>query len=192
MTMPVQYGQVKWRAVSAAADTTDADALPDARPVTGAVTFTAEVTDPLLSPQGADPVTIFPLPVSATIDAGGVLRDADGRPTVTLVATDSAGVTPTGWTWRATYALNGGVSRGAFSFKLPAGTTVDLTSVAPVATTGGTPIIQGPAGDGLPTVIHGADATVARPVTARPVLWFGSVAPNNLADGDVYVPVAAS
>lgn len=147
MALPadVEYGQVKWSAVSAAADTADLDALPDAVPVTGTVTFTPSAKV-LLAPAGSPPITVFATPMEYNLDSSGVLRDAEGRATITLVATDSAGLTPTGWTYTASYRLNGGLVRGSFSFELPAGTIVDLTTVAPVATAGGASIIQGPAG----------------------------------------------
>ena len=39
----------------------------------------------------------------------------------------------------------------------------------------------------VPIVVrHGADAGFARPSAPNPAFWFGSVTPNNLADGDVY------
>lgn len=89
--------------------------------------------------------------------------------------------------------LNNKLSRGSFSFALPAGTTVDLTTVTPVATANGAAIIKGPKGDpggSLPIVIHGDNPDVARPDTDLAVIWFGTVEPIN-ADNilDVYVPV---
>lgn len=42
------------------------------------------------------------------------------------------------------------------------------------------------------TVIHGSSASTARPTTSGPVVWYGSVTPTNLADGDVYVLVSSS
>lgn len=41
-------------------------------------------------------------------------------------------------------------------------------------------------GGGSSIVNHGADATVARPVTANPVLWIGSVQPDNIAANDLW------
>ena len=138
MALPdaVDYGQVRWHAVTAAADGVDVDGDPDAIPVTGTVKFTPSATV-LLATEGADPITVFATTVTYTIDADGILRDSQGRALITLVATDSPGLTPTGWTWKATYNLNGGVSRGSFSFALPAGTVVDLTRVSPVSSSNG-------------------------------------------------------
>lgn len=42
-------------------------------------------------------------------------------------------------------------------------------------------------------VVHGANANVARPTTDQPVVWIGSVDPNNSDDTlDVYIPVTAA
>jgi hypothetical protein len=146
----VQYGQVTWKAVLATADGVDVDGNPDAVPVTGTVKFTPSATV-LLATGEVPPVTVFGTTLTYTLDSSGVLRDSEGRSSITLVATDSAGLTPVGWTWDVTYLLNGGASRGSFSFSLPAGTVVDLTSVAPVTASGGVPVIQGPAGPAGPT-----------------------------------------
>jgi hypothetical protein len=190
----VEYGQVRWRAVTAGADGGDVDAEPDAIPVTGTVKFTPSAPV-LLAPDADEPITVFPLTVTYTIDSDGILRDSQGRDLITLVATDSADLTPTGWQWKATYNLNGGISRGSFSFDLPAGTVVDLTRVSPVSSSNGTPIIQGPQGPpggSLPIVIHGSNAATARPDTELPVIWIGSVDPTNADDDlDVYIPVTA-
>lgn len=40
-------------------------------------------------------------------------------------------------------------------------------------------------------VINGSNAATARPTTALPVIWFGSVQPTAFADGDVFVTVTA-
>jgi len=150
MTLPTSalYGTVRWRAVSAAADGTDADEQPDAIPVTGSVTFTLSAPV-LLAAEGPEPVTVFAPAVTYQLDARGVLRDAQGRDLITLVATDSPGLNPTGTpekplTWQVAYRLNDGLVRGSFSFELPAGTTVDLTTVAPVPSSSGASIVRGP------------------------------------------------
>lgn len=44
---------------------------------------------------------------------------------------------------------------------------------------------------GAVIVIHGTNAATARPATTGPVIWFGTVRPDNLADGDVYQTVTA-
>lgn len=148
MTLPLtlRYGQVKWTAVSVFADTPDdPNALPDPVPVTGTVTFTPSAT--VLLDTGDSPVTVMAMPVTCNMGDDGVLRDAQGNDNITLLATDAPDITPTDWTWQVSYRLNGGASRGSFSFRLPAGTTVDLSRVAPVSSSNGVAIIQGLKGD---------------------------------------------
>lgn len=195
-TLPADlaYGQVKWTAVSPAADTgIDPDALPDPVAVTGTVTFTPSAK--VLLATAGNPVTVIGRDLTYDLGADGVLRDAQGHDTITLVATDSPGVTPTGWTWTVSYRLNDGLTRGSFAFALPAGSTVDLTTAAPVTASGGTPITQGPPGppgSPWPLVIHGTNAATARPDVDTPVIWFGSVPPDNGdPDLDVYIPVTS-
>lgn len=152
MTLPVslRYGQVKWAAVSAHADSaSDPDALPDAIPVTGSVTFTPSARVFLIIDD--NPVTVIATDVTYQLGDDGVLRDSQGNDTVTLLANDSPYTTPTGWTWIVSYRLNNGLARGAFPFKLSAGEIVDLTRVSPVSASGGVPIIQGPQGDPGPS-----------------------------------------
>lgn len=146
MALPdaVQYGLVTWRAVSAVADSSDPDAQPDAVPVSGKITFTPSA--PVLLTRRGIPVTVIAVPVTYDLDADGVLRDSQGRDGVMLVATDSVDLTPVGWTWTVSYRLNGGLSRGSFSFALPAGGVVDLTDVATVPASGGVQITRGPEG----------------------------------------------
>src|SRR5690606_20924752 len=43
-----------------------------------------------------------------------------------------------------------GAQADPFNIEVPEGETVDLTTVAPVSASGGTPIIRGPAGEGVP------------------------------------------
>jgi hypothetical protein len=140
---PIAYGTVKAKLVTFIVDTADVDATPDQVPVTGQVRFVPSA--PLLLAGGATPTTVITATQTYNLDSSGVLRDAQGRDGVTLVATDSA-VNPTGWTWTAHFLLHGGLTRAPFSFTLPAGSTVDLTTVAPVTASNGVPVIQGPPG----------------------------------------------
>ena len=142
---PLEYGQVRWKAVQAVADTADGDALPEAVPVTGSVTF--DLMAPALFVPGVDPTTVFVQSHTYWFDLTGVLRDVQGRELISLIATDSETVTPTGATWRASPHLTSGHRMEPFFFELPAGTVVDLTEVAPVLSSTGVPIIRGPKGD---------------------------------------------
>ena len=148
MALPagVKYGQVKWKALAANADGGDADALPDAVPVSGTVVFRPSAAPLITSTDLANPVTVFPTAITYQLDTDGVLRDGQGRDYVTLLATNSSDMSPVNWTWQVVYNLNGGLLLGSFSFALPANSVVDLTTVAPVGSSNGTPIIMGPSG----------------------------------------------
>jgi peptidoglycan/xylan/chitin deacetylase (PgdA/CDA1 family) len=53
-------------------------------------------------------------------------------------------------------------------------------------------VTTGDLGIGAAFVVHGATASVARPSTSLPVVWFGSVSPTNAdATLDVYIPVSS-
>lgn len=43
-------------------------------------------------------------------------------------------------------------------------------------------------GGGVVVVIHGSDAAYVRPAVVEPVVWFGTVQPTNMVDGDWYQP----
>lgn len=140
------YGKVVWTAISAIADgPADSDSLPDGIPVTGSVTFAP--SEPELLIFGEKPTTVMATTVTYQLGADGVLRDAGGKEGIYLLANDAPGVSPSGWKWTVSYKLNNGLSRGSFSFDLPSGTTVDLTTVKPVAKVNGVPIIKGEKGD---------------------------------------------
>jgi lysophospholipase L1-like esterase len=119
-------------------------------PVDGmVVTFTP--SSPVVLDAGASQ-TIAIAPVKALVKAG-VLTDPGGAAGVTLVATDSTGINPTGFTWLAQFS-GGPLGLNPFSFALPGGTTKDLASVSPVPPAPTPPV----------TVV--TDGTVAGYVTA--------------------------
>ena len=45
-------------------------------------------------------------------------------------------------------------------------------------------------GAGSVTVVHGTDTARPRPLTAQPVIWYGTAQPTAFADGDVFVQTA--
>lgn len=154
MALPttLTYGVVKWHAVSAVADTSlDPDALPNAVPVSGKVTFTPSAT--VLLSMGDEAVTVMATAVTYNMGPDGILRDAQGNDGVTLLATDSPNVTPINWTWNVSYQLDSGAARGAFDFSLVTAAVIDLTRIAPVAASGGVPVIQGTPGVGVSSAI---------------------------------------
>lgn len=165
MPLPAEifYGEVRWHALAAVADTIgDVDAEPDAVGVTGTVTFTPSVSE-IRVLAGADPVTIFLKSVKATV-LDGIMEDAEGNPTVTLVSPESS-TTPDSWQWIASFSLSG-IEKKPIVFDLPAGEIKDLTALTPVAATTGTQTLQGPAGPAGPEGPEGPagvadDASVA-------------------------------
>lgn len=161
----LSYGTVTGRFLLAYADSADIDdpAAPDAVPATGTVYFTPSplyIKDTGASPV---PVTILPATVSATLDSEGYLCGYGTTRGIVLMATDDTDGQPSGWTWEVEYRFKApDGSRvntiAPFSFSLPGGTTVDLTTVTPATSSNGTFYqAQGPAGaDG----VDGAAATI--------------------------------
>jgi hypothetical protein len=153
-TIPdLTYGKVVGRFLAAVGDTTaDADIYPDGVPLTGTVVFTPSASAILL--QGVQsPVTVLPAPVTATLVDGWISYNSDLF--VNLVSTDNIKMNPRNFTWSVEFKnlrVSGGsaVAYKGFAFMLPAGTTVDLSEVAPVPASGGIPILRGPAGSDGP------------------------------------------
>ena len=95
------------------------------------------------------PATILPGRVTARTNATGVLEASAGVPGVDLIATDDPDVNPSGWTWLATFswpARRWSPDPYEVWFSLPAGATVDLATVTPVAVSHGRPVTVGPQG----------------------------------------------
>jgi hypothetical protein len=137
--------------------TADGDVTVPAR---GAVTFTP-APPVLLAAGAAPPQTMLPQPVTAVLDDDGALD-------VTLIATDDAGLNPTGWTYRVRARLDDGRLDGwqPYSIAVPAGSVTDLTLVTPVPPSTGEPVIvgpQGPAGDPGPAGERGPAGTPGAP-----------------------------
>ncbi|WIE65966.1 hypothetical protein DEI99_005355 [Curtobacterium sp. MCLR17_036] len=144
----MQYGTVTGRFLAAVADTPqDADTNPDEVPLQGTVTFTPSAAALKVAGQGA---TILPVPIAGTLDADGYLT-LNGQRGVTLIATDTDETNPRDFTYRVTFSgLNYGgvgVSYQSFSIAVPAGQTIDLAVVAPVAEAKGAAIVRGEKGD---------------------------------------------
>jgi hypothetical protein len=73
-------------------------------------------------------------PVVATLDESGQIIDADGNVGVTLPATDSPNMNPSGWAWTVKESLTGVVGTRTYAMLLPADTdggVIDLADVAP-------------------------------------------------------------
>lgn len=104
------------------------------------------------------PVMILPDPVTIPLVNGEGTRSD-------IIATDDEDNNPQDWNWRATFRLAGNAKIKPFEFKLPQGTVVDLTAVAPVASSAGVQIIRGP---GIPEIEPGSDGQVLVLVDGKP------------------------
>lgn len=145
---PLTYGQVIGRFLAIVGDSADPDTTPDAMPLEGTVTLTPNISAALVATASPVPATVLPRSIVCTLDAEGYLT-YDGAQSVYLLATDDPALNPTDFTYTASFGLSlsgGALSYAPFSFELPAGATIDLTVVAPVPSSSGTPTVVGPAG----------------------------------------------
>lgn len=152
-TLPsnVSYGTVTGRFMLAYADGVDSDVYPDGVPAKGTVLFTPSPNYVKNAGASPDPVTILPATISCDLDSEGYVLGSDGTRGVRLVATDDADNNPVDWTWKVTFRLTDQTdtpTRGIpdFSFELPGGSTIDLTTVMPVTDANGTYYLVGPTG----------------------------------------------
>lgn len=155
----LSYGTVTGRYLLAYADSNDVGSNPDAVPAQGTIYFTPSpnyIKDVNATPA---PVTILPASVECSLDANGYIIGYTGDQGVRLLATDDADGNPIDWTWSAEFRLTDATGNAvrtipSFSFELPGGSTVDLTTAIPVPDANGTYYTTGPAG---PTGAAGAD-----------------------------------
>lgn len=146
-------------------DGADSATRPDPVDVFGKVKFTASVPSLVFSGSGGGAMAMaVPLVFKGTISANGLLEAADGSGVLELPATDSDLLNPRDWTWRVDFDLceistGDKINIPSFDFQVPAGDTVDLPSVVPVATSPGVITIMGPAGPNtVPTDLAIANA----------------------------------
>lgn len=164
MTLPanISYGTVVGQYIASVGDGSDADKLPDALPMSGTVTFVASASRLLDISAVPNPVTIIKTQVTCQLDSEGYLCSPYTSLTsplsrgVMLVATDNENLNPTGWTWQVLYNLRDPlgqpVAMASHSILVPSNQTIDLATVTPVADSGGTPILRGPAGPEAPII----------------------------------------
>lgn len=170
MALPtnVSYGTVTGRFLLAYADSSDPGPDPDGAPAKGYVIFTASPLKLLDASATPAPVTILPAPVVANLNEDGYIEGYTGDAGIRLVATNDADINPLNWTWQVDFRLTDEadvpVSLPAFSFELPADSTVDLTTVSPVPTANGTFYLTGPPNNltvsSTTTGVAGTDASV--------------------------------
>lgn len=148
-TLPenMSYGRVVGRFLHAIGDgPADVDEFPDGLPAQGTVTFTPSAAWLLDLSAAPVPVTVYPGPITCTLDAEGYLVGPQATRGVWLVSTDDPDLNPTGWTYNVTVSILGKGTR-SFSIAVPAGSEQDLTTLTPVAAAGGVPVIRGEKGD---------------------------------------------
>lgn len=169
----LSYGTVVGRFLLAYADSNDVGSNPDAVAAQGTLYFTPSpnyIKDASASPA---PVTILPASIECSLDSDGYLIGYTGDQGVRLIATDDPQGNPVDWTWKVNFRLTDASGTAVrtipdFSFALPGGTTVDLTTVMPVTDSNGTYYLVGPAGpanvlsvSGTTTGAPGSDASVS-------------------------------
>jgi len=172
----LSYGTVTGRFLLAYADSSDSGLNPDAVPAQGTLYFTPSpnyIKDASASPA---PVTILPASIECALDADGYLVGYGTDQGVRLLATDDPQGNPVDWTWKVNFRLTDASGTPVrtipdFSFALPGGTTVDLTSAMPVTDADGTFYLVGPTG---PTGATGATGSTG-PTGAAATISVGTV-----------------
>ncbi|MGJ5667811.1 hypothetical protein QLG13_08070 [Rhodococcus aetherivorans] len=176
---PAKYGKVVGRLMAIVGDGPDEDeypvagGYPDARPLTGSVTFTPRASTILVPGATPDPVTAFAHPVTAQLDQNGYLT-LNGKRGVFLLC-PSAQTNPSTFTYSVRYnvALDGRpVAAPTFDIELTeyipgpdpenpddGSTVIDLTEQTPAQPSVGVPIIRGPRGDSVTDVALSADGS---------------------------------
>ncbi len=147
----LSFGTAIGQFLVSASDGVDIDALPDAVPASGTVTFTPSAGVVLDYSTTPNPSAILKDKITCTLDAEGYLVGPNGVRGVKLIATDNPVLQPAGWTWNITYDLK--TAEGtrlrtltSQSILVPAGTTVDLITAMPIAESKGVFITKGEKG----------------------------------------------
>lgn len=187
----ISTGRVEWQAISDVTDGPDADQKPDVIAPTGTVNFVASTTVLRNLTSAPNPVSVLRDPIVGVLDSEGYLctPNADGTPAyrgVELIATDDPDLNPADWVYNVTYDLLGRNGREleltSHQIYVPAGATVDLTSVGPVdnATAIGIPAAEALAAQAAAAA---SDASVA----ASQALAAAAAAEAALVDSDAFV-----
>lgn len=167
MALPQQfgYGLVTGGFQLAVGDRDDADRNPDGVPAEGTVSFRPQASriiipgERVVTPKSVecslDADGYLYLPSSVTPGEDGKVPEADRG--VYLVANDTPEATPQDWTYEVTVSLTG-QSQWRFPIAVTTDSEQDISTLAPVDSSGGTPIIRGPEG---PRGKPGQDGTMA-------------------------------
>ncbi len=118
----IEFGTVTGCFLAVAADSNDADALPEAVAVKGTVTFTPAKTR-IATPTA----TVLQSSLVYALDSDGFLVDGQGNEPQLPAA-------PVGdeWTWTASFNVTNAKAPDSVSFVLLAGQTIDLRTLVPV------------------------------------------------------------
>lgn len=145
-------GMVYGRFIIAIIDGDDAGQEPDVIPAKGTIRFKSSVPYVPVPATSLGPVTVIKGPITGVLDDEGYLctpHPVTGEVMyrgVKLLATDDPDMAVTDWTWTAEYAFESVASSTmqipSHSFALPAGQTVDLTTVLKVPSAPGYGIPQ--------------------------------------------------
>lgn len=166
----VTYGTITGQFIFGVADTAaDTDALPEALPASGAVTFTPRNANGssnfYVNDAGAKVILVIK-PVTVTLDAAGYIVSPGNAAVraVTLIASDNPAMNPRDWLYRVTFNFPG-VSIDFFDMQVLAGTTLDLSSYIPISTAAplGVPQAQALAAQAANSAQQVADALAANP-----------------------------
>lgn len=127
------YGTVVFRALKQVVDSADLGREPDVIPATGTITFTPNAS---YYKNLSMPATFIPDGIVGTLDAAGYMVDALGNPGIYLMDLSSPGVSPSGMTYKVNMSISGRTFP-SFDITVVGGTTIDLTTVMPAATSAG-------------------------------------------------------
>src|SRR4029453_12371453 len=180
----MKYCRVEGRFRAFVADGTDTGFEPDFQPMSGTITFTANITNARNTSNGVEEI-YFPQAVTVELDADGYIA-LNGEQAVYLLCPSDV-INPASWNWTATFRLklpNGRLLRsfGPLPFDVVPDGTVDLAVVLPVPAANGDWALIGPAGPTGPT--GAAGATGATGATGPP----GPAGPTGPAGADSTVP----
>lgn len=132
------------------ADSLDADDLPDFIAMTGTGTIYPNLTSAKNTTPGFKS-TYFTSPIQVTIDSDGDLTRNGEKYVMVLAPNQASGVNPSNFTYtiRLTLGILGDSTErvfGPYSFLPTPNGTIDVVDIIPVASSAGTPVIQGPQG----------------------------------------------
>lgn len=183
-TLPqLTYGKIVGRFLAAVGDGTDTDLYPDEVPLSGTVTFTPSASTIVIATATPDPVTVFPNPITATLDSAGYITDPSGNRGIYLIATDNPATSPTNFTYNVSIkvALGNGAPYSATSkdIAVAAGSITDLINAVSVPASGGTGGTGGGGTGGAVASVNGKTGVV---VINKADVGLGAV--TNTADTD--------